>query len=70
MLCPRCNKTMKNTMHFEHGRQYQYNKCPNCQERTKNKRIHFEDILNSEMDKYKKNKLIKIIEEKRGDNRK
>lgn len=45
MLCPKCNKPMKNTMHFEQGRQYQYNRCTNCLERTKNKRIHFEDIL-------------------------
>lgn len=49
MLCPKCNKPMKNTMHFEQGRQYQYNRCSNCLERTKNKRIHFEDILKDEI---------------------
>ncbi len=53
MLCPRCNKPMRNTMHFEQGRHYQYNRCPNCQEKTKNKRIHFEDILKEEMNKQK-----------------
>ena len=51
MMCPRCNKPMKNTMHFEEGRRYQYNRCPNCQERTKNKRIHFEDVLQEEIKK-------------------
>ena len=44
---------MKNAMHFEQGRQYQYNKCSNCQTKTKNKRIHFEDILKEEMNKQK-----------------
>lgn len=56
MLCPKCNKPMKNTLHFEQGRQYQYNRCPNCQERTKNKRIHFEDILREEVEKINKNR--------------
>lgn len=54
MLCPRCNKPMKNTLHFEQGRQYQYNRCPNCQERTKNKRIHFEDVLKEEINNFQR----------------
>ena len=37
---------MNNTMHFEQGRQYQYNQCKKCYEKTKNKRIHFDDVLN------------------------
>lgn len=53
MICPRCNKPMKNTMHFEQGKQFQYSKCSNCCERTKNKRIHFEDILKEETNKLK-----------------
>ena len=45
MNCPKCNRTMKVVMHFENGRQYQYSKCAYCCDRTKNKRIHFEDVL-------------------------
>jgi DNA-directed RNA polymerase subunit M/transcription elongation factor TFIIS len=55
MICPKCSNAMKNTMHFEEGRQYQFNECSNCHEKTKNKRIHFEDVLKKEVDKYKKN---------------
>lgn len=61
MLCPRCKTQMKNTMHFEQERQYQYNRCPKCQEKTKNKRIHFEDILKEEMDKQK---ILKGVQNK------
>lgn len=49
MLCPRCNNPMRNTMHFERNKRYQYNECPKCYDRTKNKRIHFEDVLNEEI---------------------
>lgn len=45
MNCPKCNKPMKVVMHFEDGRQYQYHKCTYCQERTKSKRIHFDDVI-------------------------
>ena len=48
MLCTKCNSTMRNTMHFERDKRYQYNECPKCYDRTKNKRIHFEDVLNEE----------------------
>lgn len=51
MICPKCHKVMKNKMHFEENRQYQFNECPNCREKTKNKRIHFEDILKDKMKK-------------------
>lgn len=44
MKCPRCNSLMRNVMHFEKGRKYQFNRCKNCLERTKNKRIHFEEV--------------------------
>lgn len=49
MICPKCRRAMKTKMHFEQGRQYQYNECSNCYERTKNKRIHFEEILKEEV---------------------
>ncbi len=45
MLCPRCNKNMKNIKHFEKDKRYQYNECTICHEKTKNKRIHYEDIF-------------------------
>lgn len=57
MLCPKCSKPMKNVMHFEQDRQYQFNRCPNCQERTKNKRIHFEDVLKEEINNFQKKGL-------------
>lgn len=47
MLCPRCSRSMKNVMHFENGKSYQYNECRKCNMRTKNKRIHFENDKNS-----------------------
>lgn len=45
MLCPRCSRSMKNVMHFEKGKSYQFNLCSKCYNRTKNKRIHYEDNL-------------------------
>lgn len=56
MLCPRCNNTMNNVMHFDQRRNYQFYRCPNCQEKTKNKRIHFEDVLKEEINKQKNTK--------------
>ena len=52
---------MKNVLHFELEREYQYNICPFCRERTKKKRLHYEDIPNTEQNKmrgmtYEKNK--------------
>lgn len=49
MLCPRCSVSMVGKKHFEKGRQWQYNECPKCYDKTKNKRIHFEDILNEKI---------------------
>lgn len=45
MLCTKCGKQMKNVLHFEQEREYQYNLCPNCRKRTKKKRLHYDDIL-------------------------
>lgn len=53
MICPKCKKEMKNVMHFENGRKYQYNRCPFCYERTKTKRIHFEDVVTEEKENKK-----------------
>ena len=58
MLCPRCHSPMKNTMHFEQDRNCQFNECSKCHERTKQKRIHFEDVLKEET-----RKLAKIKKE-------
>ena len=55
MLCPRCNKVMKTTMHFEQDKNYQYKECPKCHTKTKNKRIHFEDVLKEELQKIHRN---------------
>lgn len=44
MICPKCNREMKNVLHFDTERNYQFNRCPYCQERTKSKRIHFDTI--------------------------
>lgn len=51
MTCPRCNVIMKNTMHFEQDRKYRYCECPKCHDKTRGKRIHFEDILQEEVNK-------------------
>lgn len=56
MFCPNCSTVMKNVLHFEQDKQYQYNECPHCYKRTKNKRIHFDDVVKEETCKvnYKK----------------
>lgn len=55
MICPRCNEIMNNTMHFEQDRKFQYKKCPRCYEKTRPKRVHFEDILEkAKQDKIKR----------------
>lgn len=51
MLCYKCGKQMKNVLHFEPEREYQFNLCPNCRERTKKKRLHYEDILDTHQNK-------------------
>ena len=48
MRCPNCSREMKNVLHFEPDKQYQYNECPHCYNRTKNKRIHFDDVVREE----------------------
>lgn len=45
MFCPKCGTVMKNIMHFEEDKKYQFNECPRCLKRTKNKRIHFDDVV-------------------------
>ena len=42
---------MKNVLHFESGREYQFNSCPCCHEHTKKKRLHYEDILQTSENK-------------------
>ena len=44
MICPNCSRPMKNIMHYEKEKCYQFNLCKHCLKRTKNKRIHYEDI--------------------------
>jgi len=51
MICQRCNKVMKNVMHFEQDRNYRYNECSKCHDQTRGKRIHFEDVLREEVNK-------------------
>lgn len=55
MQCPKCGNAMRNTMHFEQDRRYQFNKCEKCCNKTKNKRIHFDDVLKEEIKKSNKN---------------
>ena len=55
MFCRRCNVVMKDKMHFESGKKFQFSECPKCYEKSKNKRIHFEDILKEVMNKHKSN---------------
>lgn len=56
MICPRCNKPMNNTMHFEQGRKFQFKECPKCHDKTKPKRLHFEDILSDKLNEIKQNR--------------
>ena len=51
MLCPNCNKPMKNIMHFEKEKCHQFNICRNCLKKTKNKRIHYEDVVDKNLPK-------------------
>ena len=51
MICFKCGKQMKNVLHFESGREYQFNSCPCCREHTKKKRLHYEDILQTSENK-------------------
>jgi len=44
MICRKCGKKMKNVLHFEKDRDYQYNECSKCCERTKKKRIHYDEF--------------------------
>jgi len=48
MFCPTCNHFMKNVMHFEADRIYQFNKCPNCYKETKPKRLSLEKFDRNE----------------------
>ena len=43
MLCPMCGRVMKNVMHYESGRSYQYNRCE-CTFKTHQKRIHYDEV--------------------------
>lgn len=45
MICSRCKVIMKNKMHFEEGRNFKFCECPKCHDKTKTKRINFENIL-------------------------
>ena len=47
MYCSKCNRKMKNVLHFEPNREYQFNLCVYCRKRSKMKRIHFDDLLST-----------------------
>lgn len=51
MLCPKCGKSMKNVMHFEKNKNYQFSQCNYCYNKTKNKRIHFSEDKNTILEK-------------------
>lgn len=44
MKCPLCGNTMKNMMHFEESKNFAFHQCNNCNTKTHQKRIHFEDL--------------------------
>lgn len=44
MRCPRCGNEMKIAMHFENGKDFAYHYCKKCQQKTHQKRIHYEEI--------------------------
>ena len=44
MVCFKCGGQMRNVLHFETGREFQFNYCSKCNERTKHKRLHYDDI--------------------------
>lgn len=54
MLCPNCKILMVHALHFDSNRNYQFNECNKCHYQSKSKRIHFEDVLQEEIDKQKK----------------
>lgn len=53
MICPRCNKPMNNTMHFEQGKNSQFKECPKCHDKTRPKKIRFEDVLETKLNEIK-----------------
>lgn len=53
MRCPRCGHEMNNVMHFEAGKDFAYHYCTKCQQKTHQKRIHYEAF---EKDKKEGNK--------------
>ena len=69
MFCPNCSTVMKNVLHFEQDRQYQYNECPHCYKRTKNKRIHFDDVVKEEVLNLNKISIQTVNNNMKGNNR-
>ena len=57
MICQGCKEVMKTTMHFEQGKGSQFKECPKCHEKTKPKRIRFEDILKDKQNEIKQKKI-------------
>lgn len=51
MLCSKCGKTMKNVLHYELGREYQFNLCTFCRGKTKKKRIHYDNLYETQQNK-------------------
>jgi NAD-dependent SIR2 family protein deacetylase len=58
MICPRCKEVMKSAMHFEQGKSSQFKECPKCHEKTRPKRIHFEDILSDKLNEIKQKRTL------------
>lgn len=52
MICNKCGRKMKNVLHFELDREYQFNTCTKCRDSTKKKRIHYEDIVKTNNEQY------------------
>lgn len=48
MICKKCGNKMKNILHFEPGREYQFNTCQKCRDSTHKKRIHYDDVVKDE----------------------
>lgn len=53
MICQRCSKIMRNTMHFEQGKNFQFKECPKCHDKTRPRGIRFEDVLEDKQNKIK-----------------
>ena len=51
MLCSKCGKTMKNVLHYELGREYQFNLCTFCKYESKKKRIHYDNLHEAQQNK-------------------